>query len=88
VAQECPDSGVPSYTTEIVPILQQACIGCHGPDGTAGYYETSYTDVSNQASPMLDQVSGCEMPPQNGPQLSAAQRIALTAWLRCGAPDN
>ncbi len=26
--------------------------------------------------------------PLNGPALSDAQRIALTAWLRCGAPDN
>jgi hypothetical protein len=88
ISQSCPASGAPSYATDIVPILQQACIGCHSAAGTAGYDETSYADVYAQRSPMLDQVSGCLMPPANGPQLSAAQRIALTAWLECGAPDN
>jgi uncharacterized membrane protein len=91
VASGCPDSGPPpSYKTDILPILQQACIGCHSPPpaGTAGYDETSYTDVYNQRAPILDQVHSCMMPPTNGTQLTAAQRIALTTWLYCGAPDN
>jgi uncharacterized membrane protein len=88
IAPGCPASGPPSYSTEILPILQQSCIGCHSAAGTAGYDETTYANVYGQRSPMLDQVSGCLMPPQNGPQLTAAQRTALTAWLECGAPDN
>jgi uncharacterized membrane protein len=89
VASGCPDSGaIPSYKTDVLPILQQACIGCHSPAGTAGYDETSYTDVYNQRAPILDQVHSCIMPPLNGTQLTAAQRIALTTWLYCGAPDN
>ena len=87
-AAGCPDGGAPSYKTQILPILQQDCIPCHSPTGTAGYYETSYADVYNQRSPMLDQVTLCAMPPVGGPQLTSAQQIALTAWLECGAPDN
>jgi mono/diheme cytochrome c family protein len=79
---------VPSYKTEIFPILQSGCIPCHGPDGTAGYYETTYADVAGQRESIESFVSICNMPPANGPQISTAQRIALLEWLSCGAPNN
>ena len=87
-APACPDAGAPSYQSEILPILREACIPCHSPSGTAGYDETSYAQVHSQFGAMLSQVAICAMPPLNGPQLSDAQRIALTAWLKCSAPDN
>jgi hypothetical protein len=87
-APSCPDAGAPSYQTQIVPILQASCIPCHGPSGTAGYDEDTYADVYNQFGSMLSFVNDCEMPPLNGPELSNADRITLTEWLRCGAPDN
>jgi hypothetical protein len=85
---ECPDAGAPSYKNEIVRILAQDCIPCHSPTGTAGYDESSYALVYGQYGSMLGQVSRCAMPPLNGPQMDDAQRVALTAWLRCGAPEN
>jgi uncharacterized membrane protein len=88
VATSCPDAGAPSYAAVIRPILEGECIACHSPSGTAGYDETTYAQVAAQASAMLDQVNGCMMPPVNGPSMSDAQRVALTEWLRCGAPDN
>ena len=87
-ATTCPDGGVPSYQSEILPILQEACLPCHGPGGTAGYDESGYANVYDQRSPILDQVYDCLMPPTNGPQLTSAQRVALTGWLECGAPNN
>jgi mono/diheme cytochrome c family protein len=88
VATGCPDAGAPSYASEVLPIFQQACIPCHSPSGTAGYDESSYADIFGQRSPILDQVNGCEMPPVNGPVMTSAQRVAMTAWLECGAPNN
>jgi hypothetical protein len=82
------DGGVPSYQTDIVPILQTGCIPCHSPSGTAGFYEDTYPEVQGQFGSMLSQLSLCAMPPINGPQLSAEQRVTLSAWLTCGAPDN
>jgi uncharacterized membrane protein len=87
-SSSCPEEDVPSYKTEIAPILQAACVPCHSPTGTAGFNQTTYADVSSQAGSILSQVAICAMPPLNGPALSSAERIALTAWLRCGAPDN
>jgi hypothetical protein len=87
-ATECPDASVPSYAADIVPILDQNCIPCHSPGGTAGFDETSYAKVKSQFGDMLSFVNDCQMPPSNGPQMTVAARVALTEWLRCGAPDN
>jgi uncharacterized membrane protein len=94
VATSCSDVSVPSYQAVIVPILQNACIGCHSPSGVAGKSETTYLDVYNQREPMLSQLAGCVMPPPSGPggapvtQLTTEERITLTSWLECGAPNN
>jgi hypothetical protein len=86
-AESCP-SPVPSYSKDIVPILNQSCTVCHSPGGIAGYPETTYEDVVSQTSPILSQVDSCMMPPSNYP-LTPAQRQTLLAWLGpCGAPDN
>ena len=38
---------------------------------------------------MLGQLVGCVMPPPDaGGLLSESDRIALLAWLVCGAPNN
>jgi hypothetical protein len=44
--------------------------------------------VYSQRSSMLNQIALCQMPPPNGPVMSDAQRVAVTEWLECGAPDN
>ncbi len=88
VAPACPEAGAPSYSGEIERILGQYCVACHGPGGTAGYDESTYAAVYAQFGSMLSQVAICAMPPLDGPQLTSAQRVALTAWLKCGAPDN
>jgi hypothetical protein len=87
VSPSCP-ADVPSYKTDIVPILQNACTPCHSPDGSAGFSETTYALVYPQRASMLSQVALCAMPPLNGPVMSDAQRVELTAWLECNAPDN
>jgi hypothetical protein len=86
-ATYCPGTA-PSYQNDVLPILKTDCIPCHSPSGTAGYDESTYTDVYNQRSPILDQVNGCQMPPADGPPLSNAQRVVLLDWLVCGAPNN
>jgi mono/diheme cytochrome c family protein len=92
----CP-ADVPSYKTEIAPILQATCVPCHSPDGSEGSArgkdndgtsENTYALVSPQAQEMLLWTDNCSMPPSNGPVMSDAQRAALETWLVCGAPDN
>jgi uncharacterized membrane protein len=87
-APACPDAGVPSYQTDIAPILQQDCIPCHSPTGPAGFDMTTYAEVYGEFGSILSQVAVCQMPPLNAPTMTDAQRTTLTAWLKCGAPDN
>jgi len=87
-AHSCP-ADVPSYKATIAPILQTTCIvGCHSSTGKAGFPEDTYAEVYSQRGPILSQVAICQMPPLNGPVMSDAQRVALTGWLECGAPNN
>jgi hypothetical protein len=83
----CP-SPIPSYKTEIAPILANYCVTCHSPTGCCGYSELTYAEVANQASSILDQVYGCTMPPATSHMLSLDQRQALLGWLVCNAPNN
>jgi hypothetical protein len=79
---------IPSYGAVIEPILQQNCVPCHGPTGSAGYSEATYELVEKQKEPILSFVSNCMMPPSSYPPLTAEQRDALLDWLVCEAPDN
>jgi uncharacterized membrane protein len=82
------DAGVPSYKSDIVPILNQTCLACHNASGGTGFPFDTYAEVSNQAGEMLGQIVDGQMPPSNAPPLTAAQRTPLLDWLECGAPDN
>ena len=83
----CP-SAAPSYRSDVLPILSESCTYCHSPTGIGGYSETTYAEVYQQRSAILDQVYSCLMPPASYGPLTAGQRETLLAWLVCDAPDN
>ncbi len=82
----CPTT-MPSYQTDVAPILQRDCIPCHATN-TGGKDETTWTLVSGQEEGIFVQVGNCLMPPTGSPQLTTADRTTLLDWLVCGAPDN
>jgi hypothetical protein len=83
----CP-SPMPSYATDVVPILEATCNGCHtGGDGP--WPLTNHADVLHWRAQVLAELAGCTMPPPTGtPQLTARERETLIDWLVCGAPEN
>jgi hypothetical protein len=84
----CP-SPIPSYKNDVAPIFAMHCTLCHSPTGIAANApETTYADVFAQASPILDQVYQCGMPPAGYPTLTTPERLTLLSWLVCNAPDN
>ena len=85
----CP-SPAPSYGTEVAPLIQERCLQCHGPGGTAYPARdfTTYDKVFAQRVDILAQVNSCLMPPFNGTPLSADERKILLGWLVCKAPQN
>jgi hypothetical protein len=92
---------VPSYKTDVTPILRDNCAPCHYPGGIESYNPAlvfdSYVNVDNADTAMQGQLYACEMPPvmgipklgvQPAPPLPEKDRETLLDWLRCGAPDN
>jgi hypothetical protein len=90
VPSSCP-SPVPSYATDVAPIIQQLCVPCHAPMGLEPkqQYET-YAEVKSFEMDILFKLRGCTdpMPPVGSPPLSDAQRATLVGWLYCDAPNN
>src|ERR1700722_11465956 len=94
-ASTCPDilppacvTPVPSYMTDVAPILAPHCTICHSPTGIAQHDMTTYATVYPQRSSILDWVNDCEMPPLGYPALTLADRTTVLDWFVCEAPDN
>jgi hypothetical protein len=84
----CPTQ-VPSYKTDIAPLIMNRCLHCHAPGGQESSRDfTTYQGVYTYRSAILDQVYACSMPPADQPQPTAPERTLLLDWLVCHAPDN
>ncbi len=88
-AKSCPDT-MPSYASDVAPILEARCQTCHAPENNAGLWSLGdQASVSEWAGTVLRQIRSCSQPPpDSGVTLTLSERQALEAWLVCGAPDN
>jgi hypothetical protein len=94
----CP-SPEPSYTSDVLPVLQAHCYECHADAGlTTSESQVdlgSYAAVYSERGTILGQVSTCRMPPSVAPlgltlppAPTDADRATILGWLKCNAPDN
>jgi hypothetical protein len=85
----CP-SAAPSYSSDIVPLIETRCFPCHDVGGLAGpnWLLTSYDAVYARRMDVLTQVYACAMPPLDGVQPTSDERKALLDWLICLSPNN
>lgn len=80
-----PDAKHATYATDIKPILDVACISCHGPNGSRAQTDlTSYATVKNFADKVVTRVLDGTMPP-SGPLSDTAKEV-FTAWRNDGYP--
>ncbi len=85
---------IPSWSTEIQPIVNRTCKPCHFPGGQAvlqGPYdfETYAGFLHVGSSTIRSQLRSCKMPQAGGDEpLSTADGDAILNWLVCGAPNN
>ncbi|MGH7286347.1 MAG: hypothetical protein ACRELY_32920 [Polyangiaceae bacterium] len=86
----CPEA--PSYKTDIAPLVDRACNGCHAPGGVASDRDlTSYKNLRKLETTALVQVQDCAMPPADAgtdASLTSSERTEILQWFVCGAPDN
>ena len=70
-------------------MIAARCASCHGQGGVASDQPfTNHAQVFSRKGAVLNQVYACKMPPEGAAPLSTAERLALEAWLVCGAPDD
>src|SRR6476660_173131 len=88
----------PTFTKDIVPILQRSCQDCHRPGSVAPMSLLTYEEVRPWARSIKARVGAREMPPwfidrnigirkfKNDISLSDAEIAAVTSWVDAGAP--
>jgi mono/diheme cytochrome c family protein len=87
---------VPTYYTDIQPILEKHCVGCHVAGGIAPFVLTSGKDAVQHAADIARVVQNGSMPPWmpakdsppflNDPRLKPASKQMLIDWSKANAP--
>jgi hypothetical protein len=89
---------VPSYSTDIAPMLDRACNStCHAP-GVGPWPLTDWGNVVDWSAIIQNDIESCAMPPpcpapcapdaaESG-SLTDSDRAMLLDWIACGAPNN
>jgi hypothetical protein len=94
-------SGEAAYAKEIRPVLEQYCFSCHNDKkrkadlSLATYHDAASVRADRKTwLKVLNNIRGREMPPDDEPQPTQAQRDLLTAWIEseifaadCDNPD-
>jgi cytochrome c553 len=86
------DSANPTYTTNIQPLINQNCIGCHGSNGPSGGISLhTYDLVKAQAlkgslSGTMKKTSPYSLMPPGG-KLSDCKIGQVDKWIRNGMPQ-
>jgi hypothetical protein len=83
---DCPNP-IPSYSTQVAPLISSACLSCHGSTSPSFGPLTEYAQVVGQRKQVLNQLLVCQMPPPPA-MLTEAQRQILLGWLVCASPNN
>ena len=86
----------PTFTRDVLPILQKSCQGCHHPGTSAPMPLVTYQDVRPWARAIKQKTGKREMPPwtadaphgvfKNDPRLSQKEIDTIAAWVDAGAP--
>ena len=99
-AQTSATQSSPTFTKDVVPILQRACQRCHRPNSMGPMSLVTYEDVRPWARSVKQRVVQREMPPwhidrtvgiqrfKDDPSLSDEEIATIAAWVDAGAPQG
>lgn len=82
----CDTAAAISYTNQIVPIINNACLGCHNP-GSGDLSNHASVQAYATSGNLYNRVSTGNMP-QGGPKLSDCDIAKIKKWADAGAPNN
>src|SRR5688572_7352082 len=88
----------PTFTKDVLPILQRSCQQCHRPGTSAPMSLLAYEDVRPWARSIKQKVTRREMPPWHidrsigeyiaDPSLSDQEIATIAAWVDAGSPQG
>src|ERR1700752_805173 len=91
-------AGAPTFTRDILPILQKSCQDCHHAGTSAPMSLMTYGEVRPWARAIKQKTARREMPPWHidrsvgeyspDPSLSDQQIARIGAWVDAGAPEG
>ena len=99
-AQTAAAQSSPTFTKDVVPILQRACQRCHRPNSMGPMSLVTYEDVRPWARSVKQRVVQREMPPwhidrtvgiqrfKDDPSLSDEEIATIVAWVDAGSPQG
>jgi len=101
VTQPPAEGATVSFATDILPIFESRCIGCHGGDRTqegldlkthaslmAGSNNGAVVIAGDAANSLLVEMVATQKMPKRGPKLTPPQIQLITDWVNQGALDN
>lgn len=78
-----------SFATQILPVMQNNCISCHDVGNGTGYVITNHTNISANATAILNSLNGTpQLMPQGGPALHDTLIQQFTCWVNQGKLNN
>ena len=91
-------AATPTFSKDVLPILQRSCQSCHHPGTPAPMSLMTFAEVRPWARAMKTKVVNREMPPwhidrtigeySNDPSLSDDEVATIAAWVDAGAPEG
>jgi hypothetical protein len=88
------DTSVVRYSTSIIPILQNKCIGCHSGAAPQGNVDlTTYANVKSYVTlgkfaGAVNHTPGFYPMPKYGPKLPDCDIAKIRIWIAAGSPNN
>lgn len=84
----CPDTI--SFNTQVLPMIQSNCTGCHNIGNGTGYTLTNHSNISSSADAILGSMhgTGYQLMPQGGPALPDSLIQKVECWIYQGKKNN
>lgn len=78
-----------SFSSQIAPMISTNCASCHGDGNSTGYTLTNHTNISSNATAILNSLKGTpQLMPQGGPALNDSLIQQFECWLNQGTLNN
>ena len=78
-----------SFSTQIAPMIEENCSGCHGAGAGTSPVLSNYAEISQNANDIIFALRGTpQLMPEGGPALADSLIQQFQCWLQQGTQNN